>query len=548
MAENTWFLIAMVIYLAIMIAIGLWSYRRTSSYDDYVLADRGLHPFAAALSAGASDLSGWVIMGLPGIVFISGLAEIWQPLGLAIGCFLSWTFVAPRLRAYSELAGNSVTLPSFFENRLHDRSRSLRVIAAIIIIVFFGIYVASGMVAGGRYYEATFGDAFDVAGLSDFHLGLLIIGAITVAYTFFGGFLAVSYTDVVQGSIMFVGLLIVPVMALFALDDPSDIFSFPTQNDWAATVEQEGIGNPDFFNPIPELSWVVVLYIVGQLAWGFGYFGQPHIIVRYMALKKPSQAREARAYGVTWVVLCMGGAMATAIVGATFFGQNPGLAVTDQENFETIFLDMGRTLFHPLIAGLLLTAVLAAIMSTMSSQLLVVASSLIEDLYRIVAKARPSQTFLVAASRGAVLVVALLAGAFAWNPQDSILDLVSFAWAGFGSAFGPLMIYALYWKRLNTAGAVSGMVSGALVSFVWGSIDVLTDHLYEALPGFLTSLIVTYVVSKLTAEPSDEVQREFEHAEALVKESFADKKAPFSEIREKVDPRFGGGQEKRASR
>ncbi|MGX0119016.1 sodium/proline symporter PutP [Corynebacterium otitidis] len=535
MSETTWFLIAMVIYLALMVAIGLWSFRKTTNYDDYVLADRGLHPFAAALSAGASDMSGWLLLGLPGLVFMSGLSELWQPIGLLIGSFVSWTIVAPRLRAYSEVSGDSVTLPSFFESRVRDSSRALRILAAIIIIVFFGIYVASGMVSGGRYYEATFGGALDIGGLDDFHIGLIIVGVITVAYTFFGGFLAVSYTDVVQGSIMFVALLIVPIMALLALDNPSDIFSFPTENDWAATVEQEGIGNPDYFNLIPEVSVLSILYILGQLGWGVGYFGQPHIVVRYMALKKPSQAIEARNYGFGWMLLCVLGAVSTAVIGVTFFTQNPDIQVTDQENFESVFLDMGRILFHPLIAGLVLTAVLAAIMSTMSSQLLVVSSSLIEDLYRIIAKTTPSQRFLVTTSRTAVIVVSVLAAIFAWNPQDSILDLVGFAWAGFGSAFGPLMLFALYWKRLNAPGAISGMVVGAVVSFVWGSIDVLTDHVYEILPGFLSSVIVTYVVTILTSKPSQEIVDEFEHTEKLVKASKKNKEASFEEIRESIE-------------
>lgn len=381
MTETTWFVLAIIIYMFAMLAIGYWSYRRTDKYDDYVLADRSLNPFVAALSAGASDMSGWLLMGLPGALFVSGLSELWIAIGLLIGCYASWSLVAPRLRSYSEVSA-SITLPSFFENRLHDRSRALRVVSAAIIIVFFTFYVSSGMVSGGRYFEATFG--------GDYLTGMIIIAAVTVGYTFIGGFLAVSLTDVVQGLIMFTALLIVPAMALIALDDPWDIFTWATHHDYGPHTG--GTGNPAFFSLVGGTSLAA---IVSNLAWGLGYFGQPHIVVRYMALRTPAEAKGSRRIGIAWMTLCIVGVVASAVVATVFFAQNPEISVTDQTNFETIFLDMGRILFHPLIAGLVLTAVLAAIMSTMSSQLLVVSSSLIEDLYRIFAKKKPAEHVLI---------------------------------------------------------------------------------------------------------------------------------------------------------
>lgn len=279
MQDSTWYVVAMIIYLLAMAAIGFWSYKQTDEYDDYVLAGRGLHPFVAALSAGASDMSGWLLMGLPGALFLTGMSELWMAIGLLIGAWANWKWVAPRLRSYSEIAGNSITVPSFFENRLHDKSRLLRIIAAAIIIFFFTFYVSSGMVAGGRYFESSFG--------GDYMVGMLVVAAVTVFYTFVGGFLAVSYTDTVQGLLMFASLIIVPIMVLFSLDNPGEIFSFAAENPYATGGVIE---NPDYFSLFSGVSAAV---IIGNLAWGLGYFGQPHIIVRFMALRKPSDARAA---------------------------------------------------------------------------------------------------------------------------------------------------------------------------------------------------------------------------------------------------------------
>ncbi|GGG77716.1 sodium/proline symporter PutP [Corynebacterium pelargi] len=507
MTDTTWFIIAIIIYMGVMLAIGYWSFQNTDEYDDYVLAGRGLNPFVAALSAGASDMSGWLLMGLPGALFVSGMSELWIAIGLLIGCWANWRWVAPRLRSYSEVAGDSITLPSFFENRLADKSRVLRVVSSLIIIVFFTFYVSSGMVSGGRYFESTFG-----SGYLD---GMLIVAGITVAYTFIGGFLAVSYTDAVQGTIMFLSLVIVPVMALLSLDDPSSIWTWATSHDYGPYTS--GIGNPDYFS---MFSGVSAAAIIGNLAWGLGYFGQPHIIVRFMALRSPSDARQGRYIGMTWMLLSIVGATFVAIIGTAYFGQNPDVAVVDRNAFETIFLDMGRVLFHPLIAGLILTAVLAAIMSTISSQLLVTSTSLIEDLFKIFRKNEPSQRLMIYLSRSAVVAVAIVAGVLAINPSASILELVGFAWAGFGSAFGPLVLLMLYWRRLSTIGAIAGMSTGAIVSFAWG-MSSLSSSLYEMVPGFISGLVVTVVVSLLTKQPDQKVLQEFDDAVRLSKVSAA---------------------------
>lgn len=504
MSEHTWFILAIIIYMSAMLLIGYWSYRNTEEYDDYVLAGRQLHPAVAALSAGASDMSGWLLMGLPGALFVVGMSELWIAIGLLIGCWANWKWVAPRLRAYSEVAEDSITLPSFFENRLMDSSRILRIVSALIIIVFFTFYVSAGMVSGGRYFESTFG--------ANYLDGMLIVAFITVAYTFIGGFLAVSYTDAVQGTLMFLSLLAVPIAALFFLGDASSIWNWAPNNDYGPYTD--GTGNPHYFSLIHGVTFAT---IIGNLAWGLGYFGQPHIVVRFMALRSAQDAKQGRLIGLGWMFFAILGAVATAIVATAFFGQHPEYQIADQASFETIFLDMGQVLFHPLIAGIILTAVLAAIMSTISSQLLVTSTSLIEDLYTIMRKNPPEKRTLLNLSRLAVISVAIVAAILAISPSDSILNLVAFAWAGFGSAFGPLMILSLYWKRLNAPGAISGVIAGAVVVFAWGSTP-LGDTLYEMIPGFIASAIVTIVVSLLTAPPKNAVVTEFDKAVELAKQ------------------------------
>lgn len=505
MDETTYQAIAMIVYFVGMLAIGGWAYGRNNDLDDYMLADRGLNPWVAALSAGASDMSGWLLMGLPGALFVSGMSELWIAVGLLAGAWANWTYVAPRLRSYSEVADDSVTIPSFFENRLGDKSRTIRLVSSTIIVVFFTFYVSSGMVAGGKYFESTFG--------GEYLTGMLIVAFITVAYTFIGGFLAVSYTDAVQGMIMFCSLVIVPVMALLYLEDPSSIWTWATSNSYGPHAD----GNPQYFSLI---SGVSAATLIGNMAWGLGYFGQPHIIVRFMALRTPKDARTGRMIGMSWMFISIIGAVFIAIIGTAFFGQNPDLAITDTSKYESVFLDMARILFHPLIGGLILTAVLAAIMSTISSQLLVSSTSLIEDIFKIVKKKHPSQDVMINLSRTAVIVVSVVAGLLAVNPNNSILDLVGFAWAGFGSAFGPAVLFMLYWKRLNVQGTLAGMIAGAVVCGVWGNTG-LKDVVYEMVPGVIAATVITYVVTIMTKPPSEEVVAGFEHAVEREKEFLA---------------------------
>ncbi|MFJ7748836.1 sodium/proline symporter PutP [Arthrobacter sp. NPDC097144] len=487
MTDQTYKLIAMAIYMLAMLAIGWWAYRRTTDLDDYMLAGRDLKPGVAALSAGASDMSGWLLMGLPGAIYVSGLVEGWIAVGLTAGAWLNWKFVAPRLRSYTQVSNNSITVPSFLENRLKDRSRILRVVSGLIILVFFTFYVSSGMVAGGVFFESSFGSSYLV--------GMLIVAGVTIAYTLFGGFLAASYTDVVQGLMMLAALVLVPAVGL------TRVGGLGGMTDSLREI------NPDMLDPI---AGGTAVGIVSALAWGLGYFGQPHIIVRFMALRSPRDAVAGRRIGVGWMLLTVIGALMTALIGAAYFQQN-NLTLADP---EAVFLELSQIFFHPLVAGFVLAAVLAAIMSTISSQLIVTSSALVEDLYRIVLKRNASPRSMVMLGRLAVLLVAVVSILIALDRNASILDLVGFAWAGFGAAFGPTIILALFWRRLSTAGALAGMIGGAVTAYVWGTVDLpgVLGDVYEIIPGFLVNLVLTVLVSRFTFKPSSEIDAEFDDA------------------------------------
>lgn len=483
MTANMYQLLAIIIYFVGMILIGLYAYRKTTDFDDYMLGGRKLGPAVSALSAGASDMSQWLLMGLPGAIYVSGLVEGWIAIGLTIGAWLNWKFVAPRLRAYTVVSNNSITIPSFFDNRFKENSKILRIVSGLIILVYFTFYVSSGMVAGGIFFESSFGYSY--------HTGLIVVAGVVILYTLLGGFLAVAYTDFVQGTIMFLALIIVPVSAIFLTGGIGETFE---------TVRSFDPNLLSFF------ATATATGVISSLAWGLGYFGQPHIIVRFMAIKSIKEIPSARRIGIGWMILTLIGAAFTALIGVAYFQQNPGVTLTDP---EAIFIQMGQIVFHPFIAGIMLAAVLAAIMSTVSSQLLVTSSALIEDIYKAVIKSNASEKQYVNLGRLSVVLVAFVAGIFAWQQNDTILGLVSFAWAGFGASFGPIILLALYWRKITGRGALWGMIVGAVTVFVWGNTE-LSGYLYEIVPGFLLNLIVTVVVSNMTYKENKEIQEEFD--------------------------------------
>lgn len=485
MSDQVFLYIALGLYFALMLFIGYMAFRKTSDHEGYMLAGRGLPPWVAALSAGASDMSGWLIMGLPGAIYATGLIEGWIAVGLLIGAYLNWRIVAPRLRAYTEVSRNSITIPSFFENRLRDRTRLLRTISSVIILVFFTLYASSGMVAGGIFYESAFG--------GEYLLGMVIVTGVTLTYTLFGGFLGASLTDVVQGLMMVTALIVVPIVAIV------NIGGF---GETASIVETVGAGNLSLLGGAELGAGAAALIIISGLAWGLGYFGQPHIIVRFMALRSSRDAASARRIGTSWQFLSLLGAVSAGLIGIAYFDKFGGAPA----NPETVVLLMSQTLLHPLVAGLVLAAVLAAIMSTLSSQLIVCSSALVEDIYRAVKKPAPSEKTLVILGRVGVLAITVIAALLAISPNDSILGLVSFAWAGFGAAFGPIVLLSLYWRKLTNWGALAGMVSGAAAVFIWKAFNT---GLYELLPAFVIAMIVTVVVSLVTYHRNEEIEQEF---------------------------------------
>ncbi len=474
-----------ILYIGLMMAIGVYYYRRTRNMSDYFLGNRKLGAWVTSMSAEASDMSGWMLMGVPGFAYLAGLNAGWIAVGIALGTWANWHFVAARLRKYTELAKNSLTVPQFLENRFEDNSGLLRTIPAVFILIFFTIYTSSGFVSSGRLFETVFGLPYQYA---------IFIGAGSVVfYTLVGGFLAVSRTDFIQGVMMFFAILVVPITAAMEMGG------------YAATVSAIDHVSHSMLEPFtkPDGSTLGAIELISLLAWGIGYFGQPHILVRFMAISSSKEIKQATRIAMTWVVLSLAAAVAVGMVGRVFLSEP-----LDGTQSETVFLVMTNELFPPIVAGLILSAVLAAIMSTASSQLLVAASAFAQDFYRTLLRKDASMTELIWISRASVLIIASLAIFIGLNPSSFILDMVAYAWAGFGAAFGPALLCALFWRRTTRNGVLAGIIVGGITVLVWKQIDWL--GLYEIVPGFLLSLLAVYVVSKMDKEPSASIVETFD--------------------------------------
>ncbi|MBB6598779.1 sodium/proline symporter PutP [Luteimonas sp. MC1825] len=480
MTASTPLVITFAAYLALMVGIGLWAYRRTETFDDYILGGRSLGSVVTALSAGASDMSGWLLMGLPGALYLGGVSQSWIACGLLVGAWANWRFVAGPLRVYTERTRNALTLPDYFTHRFADDRRVLRMFAALVILVFFAVYCASGIVAGAKLFESVFGLPYAEA--------LWWGAAVTILYTFIGGFLAVSWTDTVQATLMIFALLLVPAMVLVGVGGVD-----------------EGLALVEQVDPT-RLDWVGgggLVAVMSALAWGLGYVGQPHILARFMAAESLQTIPTARRIGMTWMALCLTGSMAVGLFGIAWYSAHPALAGPVTADAERVFIALAQQLFNPWVAGVLLSAILAAIMSTLSCQLLVCSSALTEDLYRGFVRPAAGQKELVWFSRAMVLAVALLAIFIARDPESRVLGLVAYAWAGFGAAFGPVVVLSLFWQRMTRNGALAGMVTGALVVVLWKQTG---STLYEIVPGFIAASIAIVFVSRLGRPPSSEVQ------------------------------------------
>lgn len=500
MSNTIAILIAFASYLCMMIGVGIVSMKKTKSTEDYFLGGRGLNSWVAALSAQASDMSGWLLMGLPGSIYLAGTGKAWIAIGLFIGTVLNWLIISKRLRRYTIVANNSLTLPEFFENRFRDKKKILLGLSSVVIVIFFLVYTASALASGGKLFNTVFN--------LDYHIALLIGAAVILAYTFMGGFLAVCTTDFIQGTLMLIALLTVPIIAYSAIS-----------GDVTGALAAQGVAeNSDYLSLFyingERYSFV---QIISDLAWGLGYCGMPHILVRFMAVKSEKELKKSSVIAIIWVAISLVAACVIGIVGRGYLNE-----ILNETNSENIFIKMIQQIFSGniilvFIGGLFLCGILAAIMSTADSQLLVCASSASKDIFKNILNPKAEDKKVLIVSRITVLVVAVLACIIAWDPNSSIMNLVSDAWAGLGSAFGPLVVCALFWKRTNLPGAISGIVSGGLFVIIWdylpiagGETPYAATGIYSLLLGFFISLACIILVSLCTKAPSQDILDEFD--------------------------------------
>jgi len=483
-------LFSFVLYLAVVFAIGWMAFKKTSDLGDFILGGRRLGSWVAALSAGASDMSGWLLLGLPGYAYLSGIESIWIAGGLLVGTWLNWRIVAARLRAYSHISGDAITLPAFFNNRFKDSSGLLQLVSALFILLFFLFYTSSGLVAGGKLFESVFGIDY---------IWAVAIGCVAIIlYTSIGGFLAVSWTDLLQALLMAAALLIVPVLALYETG--------------GATVAMSAIQlkSAHLLDPFVSAdgSPLTVIAIISLLGWGLGYFGQPHILARFKGIESVEAVPKARRIAVSWTFLTLTGASLSGLLGIGIF--EPALS---DAGSEKVFIRLIEVMCHPLIAGLFLAAILSAIMSTADSQLLVSSSAFTEDIYKRLFDQESSESRLVLVGRVTVILIAMIAFVLAMDPENKVLDLVSYAWAGFGAAFGPTLIMALYWKRMTRNGALAGIICGGITVVVWKQLDGGLFDLYEIVPGCVISLLAILIFSIADNRPGVDIHSEFESME-----------------------------------
>ncbi|QIW09443.1 sodium/proline symporter PutP [Francisella sp. LA112445] len=473
--------ITFVIYIVIIFTIGVYSYFQTKKVSDYMLGGRSLSAPIAALGAGASDMGSWLLLALPGAFMVSGFNQIWLPLGLTIGAFINWGVIAKRLRIYTEIAKDSITIPAYFENRFHDGSGIIRTLTAVVLVIFFTIYVGAGFVSGGVLFSSMFGISYQSA--------LLLTASIIFIYTCVGGFLAISWIDFFQGSLMLFALLLVPIVVYFNFD---------------SSGTTSILSNIDIKGFYDVTSGVPLITIISLLAWGLGYFGQPHIIVRFMAIKDPNKTHKAMWICMTWMILALIGAACVGILGAAYYQ-------TGQINPESVFLKLSSVFFNPWVEGVLLAAVLSAVMSTSSAQLLALSSAFSVDVYAKFIRKNASHREQLNVSRLIVLIITIVAIVISLNPDTTILKLVGYAWAGLGSSFGSVVIFSLFWSRINKSGAMAGILSGSLVVLVWPLFANLGGwfKIYAMVPGFVSSSILIIVVSLLTSKPEDSIQLEY---------------------------------------
>lgn len=479
-------LIVFIIYFILLLLIGYGAYKKNNDFSDYILGGRSLGPWIGGISTGASDMSGWLLLALPGAVYATGISGgIWLAIGLAVGAFLNWRYVGDRVRKLTIINNDSETLPEFLTNRTKDTTKSIKIISAVFILIFFTFYVSSGLVSGALLFQQTFHIPY--------HFGLLLIGLVILTYTMSGGFFAVTWTDFVQGIIMLVALVAVPVVTIFYLGGWFDTVS---------SVKDLSQNKIDAFQGISTLG------IISALAWGLlGYFGQPHSIVRFMSIRSSKDLTIGRAIYTSWNVIAMYGGILVGFTAIAFFAEQK------LKNPEMAFIQLTHQLFPSAIASILLVALLAAVMSTVSSQLLVSSTAIAEDLYKGLIHTNASDRLLFWIIRGSIVLITTLAFIIGFSPQSSILDLVSYAWAGFAASFGPPVLFSVFWNGTTRNGVLGGIITGGITIILWSSFTksgFIPFELYEIVPGFIFSCIAVYTFSKLGPKPTVEMKQEFE--------------------------------------
>ena len=483
-------LISFSLYLLVMVGIGIYFYFKTDSLSDYVLGGRGLGPGVTALSAGASDMSGWLLLGLPGLMYSDGIVGSWIAIGLIIGAFLNWHYVAKVLRIYTHRLSDSITIPDYFSNRFEDKGNILRVVTAVVILLFYTLYTSSGLVGGAKLFEAAFN--------LDYSTALLIGSFVIVSYTFLGGYNAVSWTDFIQGILMMLALVITPIVVIYHIGGVSEGLRI---------IESVDPARLDLF------SSASIIGILSLMAWGLGYFGQPHILVRFMSIRHEDEMHRAKLVGMTWMILSVVGSLAVGFFGFAYVLAE-GVNLNDSEK---IFITLTQLLFNPWIAGFLLAAILAAIMSTIDSQLLVSSSVLTRDIYHAILRKDASNKELVWIGRATVIIIAIIAWYISTDRDSSVLQLVAYAWAGFGAAFGPLVILSLYKRNITRLGALAGMITGSLTVIIWKPLEGGLFDLYELLPGFVFAWLAIIVFSKIGEQNSDQTLKTFDEVHQSLK-------------------------------
>ena len=489
-------LIAFLCYLAVMLGIGFYFTNKSKKMSDYFLAGRSLGSWVTAMSAQASDMSGWLLMGLPGAAYATGMGNYWIAIGLAIGTILNWMFVAKPLRRFTETAGDSITIPEYLQKRFKADSPVVRLVCALVIFIFFLVYTTSAFVSGGKLFQVVFN--IDSTNEVYTKMAVVISALIIITYTFMGGFNAVAWTDFIQGMLMIVAIVALPIGLINATEMVTN----------TAKIVGEGADTSGFASMFDGRG---ANSIISDLAWALGYFGMPHILVRFMAIKDTKSVKKSAIIAIVWVLISLTAAVLIGILGRVYLdSQGIVLGTADQ---ELIFIRVVKMLFPSFLAGIFLSAVLASIMSTADSQLLVTASAVVNDFYSVIVKKEVSAKKQMWISRIAVIVISVIACILALNPNDSIMGIVSNAWAGFGAAFGPAIILSLYWKRLTLRGTVAGIIGGAATVLVWDNILGLSSTVvYSIVPGFIVSILLTVIVSLIDKEPSKEVQDMFEEA------------------------------------